>query len=150
MALAQLAYTAYTLISRSNPEETMRKPELEFHEPLAQWRKTNGDAARGIWERMLAEDPDTGDATLLQRYDAGADTLANGTIVHDFWEEVMILSGELTDVTLDKTFTAGMYACRPPGMVHGPYRSDAGCEMLVIARPDPLEPSSKRCAGEGI
>lgn len=128
----------------------MRKPELEFHQPLAQWRKTNGDAAHGIRERMLAEDPATGDATLLQRYDPGADTLANGTIVHDLWEEVMILSGELTDVTLGKTFTAGMYACRPPGMVHGPYRSDAGCEMLVINRQDFLEPSSMRCAGQGI
>lgn len=83
------------------------------------------------------------DATLLQRYEPGADTVASDTIVHDFWEEVMILSGELTDVALGRTFSAGMYACRPPGMVHGPYRSDTGCEMLVINRQEPLPPNSK-------
>lgn len=58
----------------------MRKPELEFHEPLADWQKTNG-------------------------------------------------------VTLGKIFAPGMYACRPPGMRHGPYLSGGGCRMLVIARP---------------
>ena len=57
-------------------------------------------------------------------------------IVHDYWEEVMILSGELTDLTLGKTFTSGMYACRPPGMRHGPYVSAGGCRMLVVVRPD--------------
>ena len=35
----------------------MRKPELEFHEPLVGWQKTNGDAERGIWEQILAADP---------------------------------------------------------------------------------------------
>ena len=122
----------------------MRKPELEFHEPLVDWQKTNGDAERGIWEQILAADPVSGDSTLLQRYEPGADTIAGGVIVHDYWEEVMILSGELTDVTLGKTFTPGMYACRPPGMRHGPYLSGGGCRMLVIVRPksDPSPPSS--------
>ena len=31
-----------------------------------------------------------------------------------------------------KTFTAGMYACRPPGMVHGPYRVPRGCTTLEL------------------
>ncbi|QDG68409.1 cupin [Pseudarthrobacter sp. NIBRBAC000502772] len=115
----------------------MRKPELEFHEPIVGWQKTNGDAEHGIWEQILAADPLSGDSTLLQRYEPGADTLASGVIVHDYWEEVMLLSGELTDVTLGKTFTAGMYACRPPGMRHGPYVSGAGCSMLVVVRPSP-------------
>ncbi|WP_248758449.1 cupin domain-containing protein [Pseudarthrobacter sp. SSS035] len=115
----------------------MRKPELEFHEPLVDWQKTNGDAEHGIWEQILAADPLSGDSTLLQRYEPSADTIASGVIVHDYWEEVMILSGELTDVTLGKTFTAGMYACRPPGMRHGPYASGAGCRMLVIVRHSP-------------
>ena len=35
----------------------MRKPELEFHEPLADWYKTNGDAGHAIWEQILAADP---------------------------------------------------------------------------------------------
>ena len=115
----------------------MRKPELEFHEPLVDWTKANGDADHGIWEQILAADPLSGDSTLLQRYEPGANTIASGVIVHDYWEEVMLLSGELTDVTLGKTFTAGMYACRPPGMRHGPYLSVAGCSMLVVVRPSP-------------
>ena len=115
----------------------MNKPELEFHEPSVGWQKVNSDAERGIWEQILAADPLRGDSTLLQRYDPGADTTAGGVIVHDYWEEVMILSGELTDLTLGKTFTAGMYACRPPGMAHGPYASSSGCRMLVIVRPEP-------------
>jgi len=118
----------------------MRKRELEFHEPVLDWYKTNGAAERGIWEQILAADPN-GDSTLLQRYEPRADTIASGVVVHDYWEEVMILSGELTDVTLGETFTPGMYACRPPGMRHGPYRSAGGCHMLVIVRPksDPSE-----------
>ena len=115
----------------------MRKPELEFHEPLADWQKINGAAGPGIWEQRLSADPLSGDSTLLQRYEPGADTMAGGVIVHDYWEEVMILSGDLTDVTLGRTFTAGMYACRPPGMRHGPYSSGSGCRMLVIVRPEP-------------
>lgn len=115
----------------------MLKPELEFHEPPVGWRKLTGDGKHGIWEQMLAADPLSGDSTLLQRYEPGAATIASGVIVHDYWEEVMILSGELTDVTLGKTFTPGMYACRPPGMRHGPYVSSVGCSMLVIVRPSP-------------
>lgn len=112
----------------------MLKPKLELHEPLGAWIKTNGSATRGIWEQVLAADQATGDSTLLQRYDPGAET-GRAVIVHGYWEEVMILSGELTDITLGKTFTSGMYACRPPGMPHGPYRSTPGCHFLVFIRP---------------
>ena len=107
----------YTTLTLGGTEgDAMRKPELEFHGPLVHWQKTNGDAEHGIWEQILAADPTSGDSTLLQRYEPGAENVAGGVIVHDYWEEVMILSGELTDLTLGKTFTTGMYACRPPGM----------------------------------
>ena len=62
--------------------------------------------------------------------DKGVET--RGTITHDFWEEVWILEGELIDLGKRQTFGAGMYACRPPGMVHGPYRVDRGCVTLEI------------------
>lgn len=124
----------------------MRKPELEFHEPLVGWPKLTGDGEHGIWDQILAADPLSGDSTLLQRYEPGAATIGGGVIVHDYWEEVMILSGELTDVTLGKTFTPGMYACRPPGMRHGPYVSSAGCSMLVIVRPSPEPGANGRLA----
>lgn len=110
----------------------MSKQEQEFHEPAGDWHPS-GPKSSGIWDRMLAQDPDSGDATLLQRYEAGAAT-APETITHEYWEEVMILTGELTDLGLGQTFTAGMYACRPPRMKHGPYRSEPGCSMLVVIR----------------
>jgi hypothetical protein len=46
--------------------------------------------------------------------------------------EVWILEGSFHDVSLDRTFVAGMYACRPPGMPHGPWRSADGCRTLEI------------------
>jgi len=53
-------------------------------------------------------------------------------IRHDYYEEVHLLAGELYDLTLDRVFTAGHYASRPPGMPHGPYRTGTGCTMLEI------------------
>jgi hypothetical protein len=52
------------------------------------------------------------------------------TISHDFWEEVFIVDGSLMDLGLRQTFSAGMYACRPPGMLHGPYRSPSGALLF--------------------
>jgi hypothetical protein len=45
---------------------------------------------------------------------------------------VYLLDGELTDLTLGRTFRAGSYASRRPGMPHGPYRTPSGCTMLEI------------------
>jgi hypothetical protein len=109
----------------------MQKPELEFHQPAGPWKRVDGDLSRGIWEQLLAHDPSTDELTSIQRYDPGAAT--NGSLIHhDYWEEIFILSGGITDLTLKATFTAGMYACRPPGMPHGPYRSNDGCQILVF------------------
>jgi hypothetical protein len=55
--------------------------------------------------------------------------------LHDVWEEVYLVEGAIHDLTLDRTFTAGMYACRPPGMPHGPWISPDGVTMLVITYP---------------
>jgi hypothetical protein len=109
----------------------MSKPELEFQLPTGEWRPAGGQVG-GVWEQILAEDPETGDYTRLMRFEPGADTSANGTLTHDFWEEVYIVSGDLTDLRLSDTFTAGMYACRPPGMEHGPWRSENGVLMVEV------------------
>ena len=53
-------------------------------------------------------------------------------IRHDYIEEIYILEGDLTDLTLGKTFVEGHYACRPIQMPHGPYRTESGCTMLEI------------------
>jgi len=85
-----------------------------------------------LTERIVSADPATGVATRILRFARGTDTTPNGVQVHDFWEEVYILEGSLTDLELDETFTAGMYACRPPGMKHGPWTSDSGCLTFEV------------------
>lgn len=110
----------------------MPKPEMGFHSAQAKWEQP-ADAAPSVWEQQLSHDPETSDTSLLQRYDPGTRTSA-GDIVHEFWEEVILLEGDLWDITLNRTFTAGMYACRPPGMQHGPYLSTSGCLMFVTTR----------------
>ncbi len=107
------------------------KPELEFHVPAGEWRAAGGPVP-GIWEQVLSHDPDTGAHTRLLRFEPGTDSSPNGTLAHDFWEEVFIIEGDLTDLRLGATFTAGMYACRPPGMAHGPWRSEAGVLMVEL------------------
>jgi hypothetical protein len=105
------------------------KPEIEFRQAgTFDWKP----AVNGVSEAVLARDPDTGAATLLQRYEPGTDTSPTGVQVHDFWEEVYIIEGALHDLTLDETFRAGSYACRPPGMPHGPWRADDGCLLLAV------------------
>lgn len=114
----------------------MPKPELEFFRPdHLPWEPvaaspTGGAGGPGVRQRILSRDPATGDVTRLLQFDAGVETTE--TIAHDFWEEVWILEGELIDLGKQQTFTAGMYACRPPGMLHGPYRVPKRCMTLEI------------------
>src|SRR5690348_10453531 len=109
----------------------MAKPELEFHRPMDPWVADDGPV-RGIWTQTLAEDPATGAYTGLVRYEPGVDTSPLGVRVHAYWEEVYLLEGEFTDLRLGETFSAGMYACRPPGMAHGPWRTEHGVLMLEV------------------
>jgi hypothetical protein len=110
------------------------KPEREFADVAGlPWTAVVGSAAAGaggagIDEKILSRDPLTGDVTRLLRFAPGVRTAE--TIAHDFWEEVFILEGSVVDLGLDRTFTAGMYACRPPGMKHGPYASPAGALLF--------------------
>ena len=117
----------------------MPKPEFEFFVPdNIPWQPAD-PRVRGLHEKILARDPETGDYTRLLRFDPGCDTTINGPLRHDFWEEVWILDGAFVDLRLNQTFTAGMYACRPPGMEHGPWRTDQGCTTFEIRyyRPQP-------------
>ena len=110
----------------------MPKPEYEFFDPEAiPWRPVDG-APPGLAERVLSRDPETGDVTRLLRFEPGTDTSPLGVQRHDFWEEVWILEGALHDLSLDQTFTKGMYACRPPRMPHGPWRAPEGCTTFEI------------------
>lgn len=110
----------------------MPKAEREFH-PVADhaWRAVE-PGVPGLAERILAVDADTGVATRMLRLAPGTDTSPLGQVRHDFWEEVYILEGELHDLTLDEVFPVGGYACRPPGMPHGPWLSVPGCVTFEV------------------
>lgn len=109
----------------------MPKPEMEFFDPSSMPGRPVG-GIHGLTETILSDDPETGDYTRILQFAPGTDTTPMGVQRHDFWEEVFIFEGSFHDLTLDKTFTAGMYACRPPGMPHGPWRSEHGCKTFEV------------------
>jgi hypothetical protein len=107
------------------------KTELEFFDTEAvSWVPV--PLRPGVSERVLARDQDAGLLTRMVRWDPGLDTSSAGQVAHDHVEEVFILSGSMHDLGLQQTFGAGSYACRPPGMVHGPWTTVEGCVMLEI------------------
>jgi len=111
----------------------MNKEELEFFTVTSKpWRAVPGSKCTGLRERILSGDPKTGDYTRILRFEPGCDTTANGVLTHDFWEEVYIVEGSIFDLTLNKEFRAGQYACRPPGMPHGPWKSPDGCTTFEV------------------
>jgi hypothetical protein len=77
--------------------------------------------------------------TSIQTWPPGYKTGA-GVITHTFFEEVYILDGAITDLSLGQSFGKGFHAWRNPGMQHGPYEADQhlGCQMLVIIRNRPF------------
>jgi len=109
----------------------MPKLEREFFDPSNMPARPVGGIT-GLSEQILSEDPESGDYTRILRFEPSTDTSAMGVQRHDFWEEVWILEGDFFDITLGQTFVKGMYACRPPGMPHGPWRSQNGCKTFEI------------------
>jgi len=80
----------------------------------------------GVWRKPLArEDRESGHATSIVKYDAGAKFSAHN---HPLGEEIFVLSGTFSDETGD--FPAGSYFRNPKGFVHAPYSLN-GCELLV-------------------
>ncbi|NMG34504.1 cupin [Azoarcus sp. TTM-91] len=82
-----------------------------------------------------------GSQTRLLRFEGGVFTTK--PFVHDYWEEVFLVSGDLT-VGNDENGEGGTnykpftYACRPPGAWHGPFKSENGCVLLEIHYYDPV------------
>jgi len=110
----------------------MSKPEQEFFETDTVPVTPCAGSVTGLTERILAADPAGGVASRILYFEPGTDTTPNGVQVHDFWEEVFIMEGSFTDLRLGTTFTAGMYASRPPGMEHGPWVSESGCKTFEV------------------
>lgn len=86
-------------------------------------------------EVTLAIDDKSGDYTRLTRFKPGADTSSFGAKSHDYPEEIMIIEGRLYDEAFDKWLEVGDYASRPPGEVHGPFKTDTGCVVLEMSFP---------------
>ena len=76
-----------------------------------------------------------GNRTRLLRFKPGAFTTM--PFVHDYWEEVYLIEGDLTVGDLASgvqpiAFGRNTYACRPPGVAHGPFRSQGGCVLFEV------------------
>jgi len=55
------------------------------------------------------------------------------TLCHDdFIEGIFVIRGTPIDTVNNKTYKAGYYACRPPGMKHGPFFHPTGAVSLEI------------------
>lgn len=113
----------------------MLKEHKEFHalDMASGWHVPEGyppEFEQKILAGALDEAARTGNRTRLLRLKPGAYTTK--PFVHDYWEEVYIISGDLIAQGggKEETFTANTYACRPPGIYHGPFRSEGGCLLL--------------------
>lgn len=124
------------------------KEHREFHlldmDPSG-WQLPDGYApGGGVDEKILSGALDLenkrGSRTRLLRFQPGVFTTK--PFVHDYWEEVFLVQGDLT-VGNDENggggenFTAFTYACRPPGVYHGPFKSNGGCILLETHYYDP-------------
>lgn len=123
------------------PPDAFDKPELEFLDPTVDsrfaWTPLDGDKTGQLEEIVLTGSHAGGWVSRLLRFRPGADTTPNGVLTHDVWEEVFIVDGSIHDLRLGQTFTKGMYACRPPGMEHGPWTSPDGAVTFETRYPDP-------------
>jgi len=107
---------------------------------LPEGYKPGGGVDEKILSGSLDGDGKRGSRTRLLRFQPGVFTTR--PFVHDYWEEVFLLQGDLTVGNDEKgdggeAFAAPTYACRPPGVYHGPFKSEGGCMLLEIHYYDP-------------
>lgn len=95
----------------------------------------NALAAEKVLSGSLDEIRKTGTRTRLLRFGPGFRTTR--PFVHEYWEEVFLLSGDMT-VGADaggrggQRFEGYTYAIRPPGVLHGPFASEKGALLLEV------------------
>jgi hypothetical protein len=117
-----------------------RKEHKEFHTlAMAEgWHTPEGYPA-GIQQKILAGSLDEvnkkGSRTRLLRFGPGVFTTK--PFVHEYWEEVYVISGDLIVGNDERgengvSYPPNSYACRPPGVHHGPFKSIQGCLLLEI------------------
>ncbi len=116
------------------------KPHLEFHTlDMEDGWETPAGYPPGIKQKILASDIDEaarrGSRSRLLKFDPG--TYTTEPFVHDHWEEVYLLQGDLivgndTNGEGGEKYDKTAFACRPPGVFHGPFKSDTGCLLFEI------------------
>jgi hypothetical protein len=124
------------------------KDHREFFDALAEEGWTPVAGYLGVEEKILSGTLDhearSGAVTRLARWQPGA--AVDHVVMHDWCEEVFIVSGSLAIGTLAAKadavmLEAGTYAVRPPGIVHGPFFSTAGCLLIeFMYYPPPRRP----------
>ncbi len=113
------------------------KGHKEFHtvDMATGWHTPPGYPT-GIQQKIIAgeleEQRKRGNRTRLLRFEPGSYTTK--PFVHDYWEEVFLVSGDLIVGSDEKgwggeKFEGYTYAVRPPGIPHGPSgpRPDVSC-----------------------
>ncbi|MGQ7793145.1 cupin domain-containing protein [Faunimonas sp. B44] len=100
---------------------------------------------QGIEQKILSgaldETNKRGTRSRLLRFKPGVYTTK--PFVHEYWEEVYLISGDLTVGNDEKgeggaAFQPNTYACRPPGAYHGPFKSETGCVLFELHYYDPV------------
>jgi hypothetical protein len=91
----------------------------------------------GFFEKIIAggldEKNKVGNRTRILKIEPGA--YSTKPFVHEYWEEVYLVSGDLICGNDDKgqggdQYTGPTYCVRPPGVYHGPFTSKTGCLLL--------------------
>ena len=132
----------------------MAKTTTTYWNPLRaenrrQWTPVAG-LEQMVEELTLSVDATTGEYTRLTRFHAEADTARFGGKSHAYPEEVFIVSGRLYDEAFGLWLEAGHYASRPPGEVHGPFKTDVGCVVLEVSFPQRMSRGAKRGVGDQV
>ncbi len=115
----------------------VNKTQHEFHalDMDTGWEVPAGYPA-GIRQKILSgaldEANKRGSRTRLLRFEPGEFTTT--PFVHDYWEEVFLVSGDLSvgSGETSASFAPFTYACRPPGALHGPFKSETGCILFEL------------------
>ncbi|MGU3492981.1 cupin domain-containing protein [Xanthobacteraceae bacterium A53D] len=120
-------YVELSLMIRREHVEARRVHLEQEWEPLSGFE--------GLQVKVLSSDLDEqnkrGGRTRLVRFAPGART--SGPLVHDYWEEVFVLIGNLAARGEHPRDGDGIvYSLRPPGTAHGPFESEHGCMLLEV------------------
>jgi hypothetical protein len=121
----------------------MPKSTVIYWNPLSLENRGAWQAIAGLdgiaEELTLSIDEESGEYTRLTRFLPGADTTSFGAKSHPYPEEIFVVSGRLYDKAFDMWLEKGHYASRPPGEIHGPFKTDIGCVVLEVSFPNRLQ-----------